>query len=210
MRIHATLSLGRRPRELRSSTGDTKTNSCVSSATTARNFFFLSRRKEGKDATRADAHNVKKGSYFLAPFCGSKKSFFCVPFHVDFVSLDIEGTEVPLLACWPWKKMSPLVWTIEINQKDNEMLIDEIMLSNGYIKYDRLDYSYWKPKWVVTRLDAIYVRRDFLGLESTPFLPFKRDVPYFHKQTKKLEQKWDRWKIYTRCDMSRGHKKAPN
>ncbi len=140
---------------------------------------------------------------------GDKKEFLedsttnSEPFHIDFVSLDIEGGEVSLLACWPWKKMSPLVWSIEVNKVNHEKLIDEIMLRNGYLKYDNLDGSAWQVRDAWDRLDSVYVRRDYLGLTNPPIFPFLRDVEYYHKNKKSMEYKWEMWTIFTQCDMSR-------
>jgi len=68
--------------------------------------------------------------------------------EIDFISLDVEGSEVPVLECFPFDLYQVKVWAIEINK--NEMEIDELMLAYGYIKESHLTYF-------SNRLDAVYV-----------------------------------------------------
>ena len=94
--------------------------------------------------------------------------------EIDLISVDVEGAEVEFLKCFPFDKYDIKIWTIEINK--NEGLIDEIMLINGYIKYQYLSYFH-------SRLDAIYIKNQ----ENIKF-------PWVDSQDS------DKWMKYTRCD----------
>ena len=92
---------------------------------------------------------------------------------IDFISLDVEGAEVEFLKCFPFDKYDVKVWSIEINK--NEGLIDELMLRNGFLKFEYLSYFN-------KRLDAIYLK-----VQTAVKFPFKD------------EQERDQWSKYQRC-----------
>ncbi|ETO05719.1 methyltransferase FkbM family [Reticulomyxa filosa] len=92
---------------------------------------------------------------------------------IDFISLDIEGSEVELLRCFPFDHYRIKVWSIEVNK--NEILIDEIMLAHGYVKETYLTFY-------MNGLDAVYVWK-----------------PRVMKEPWKEEQR-AHWKRYKRCE----------
>ncbi len=74
--------------------------------------------------------------------------------QVDFISLDIEGAEMPVLKTIPWDKVNIRALMIEVNHmgkvfegslKDLEHFLDEI------------GYKYYKS----VQIDNIYIRKDF-------------------------------------------------
>lgn len=93
--------------------------------------------------------------------------------EIDFISLDVEGAEVNFLKCFPFDKYDVKVWSIEINK--NEGLIDELMLRNGFMKFEYLSYFN-------KRLDAIYVK-----------VPIPVKFPFKDQQEK------DQWSKFQRC-----------
>jgi len=92
---------------------------------------------------------------------------------IDFISLDVEGAETDFLSCFPWDRYDVKVWVIEINK--NESPIDEIMLRNGYLKYEHLSQDQW-------RLDAVYVRKAVRG-----------KYPWTD------HEEWNKWSRFKRC-----------
>ena len=92
---------------------------------------------------------------------------------IDFISLDVEGAEIDFLSCFPFDSYDVKVWVIEINK--NESPIDEIMLRNGYLKYEHLTQDQW-------RLDAVYVRKAVLG-----------KYPWTDPE------EWSNWSRFKRC-----------
>jgi FkbM family methyltransferase len=53
--------------------------------------------------------------------------------HVDFVSLDIEGTEYEALTRFDLGKYAPLVIVVEVLSPERSKLIDTLMLRNNYM-----------------------------------------------------------------------------
>lgn len=49
---------------------------------------------------------------------------------IDFLSLDVEGGEIPILSNFPFDRFDIEIWSIENNTKDGQ--IPEIMRANGY------------------------------------------------------------------------------
>ena len=93
--------------------------------------------------------------------------------EIDFISLDVEGSEVEFLKCFPFDKYDVKIWTIEINK--GEEPIDEIMLHYGYMKLQYLTFFQY-------RLDAVYVKQQYKEIR----LPWS-------------EEKEEWWTKYARC-----------
>ena len=60
-----------------------------------------------------------------------------VPSIIDYISMDIEWQEVPVLSTFPFSKYEVILWTIEHNLysdgPETKQIIKELMLANGYI-----------------------------------------------------------------------------
>lgn len=52
--------------------------------------------------------------------------------HVDFMSIDTEGTQKKIMRTFPWAKLSVAVFRIENNYRNFD--IDALMAANGYAK----------------------------------------------------------------------------
>jgi len=94
--------------------------------------------------------------------------------EIDFISLDVEGAEVEFLKCFPFDKYDVKVWAIEINK--HSVAIDEILLANGFMKYEQLTF-FGNP------LDGIYVKKP-----QNVLLPWK------------TKDTLNKWRKYPRCD----------
>jgi hypothetical protein len=70
------------------------------------------------------------------------------PRHIDYVSLDTEGSELDILSTFDFAKYRVRLWTIEHNHTANEANIDRLMASQGYVRKF--------PDW--SRFDAWYAR----------------------------------------------------
>jgi hypothetical protein len=60
-----------------------------------------------------------------------------IPFLIDYISMDIEWQEIPVLSTFPFNKYETILWTIEHNLysdgTETKQRIKEIMISNGYM-----------------------------------------------------------------------------
>ncbi len=68
----------------------------------------------------------------------------------SYLSIDTEGSEYEILNSLNFEKYRPVVFTIEHNYSQLENKIDDLMISNGYIRVFRK----------ITAFDAWYVRTD--------------------------------------------------
>ena len=68
----------------------------------------------------------------------------------SFLSIDTEGSEYEILNSLDFEKYRPVVFTIEHNYLNLQSKIDELMISNGYLRVFRK----------LTSFDAWYVRSD--------------------------------------------------
>ena len=54
---------------------------------------------------------------------------------IDYMSIDTEGSELEILRNFDFKKFGPSILTVEHNHSDEERIIDELLMVNGYIRY---------------------------------------------------------------------------
>ena len=59
-----------------------------------------------------------------------------VPEYIDFISMDIEGSENYVLDYWDFDKYKVKLWCIE-----NGEMYDDVLYKNGYTKYETGEYK---------------------------------------------------------------------
>eukprot|EP01083_Nonionella_stella_P315111 1137199_1 len=75
-------------------------------------------------------------------------------FEIDFVSLRIDGHEADFLRCWPFDRIAVKVFAIcTVDSEMKRIQLDDVMLPNGYFKFESLSFEHSKP-WL------IYVQRE--------------------------------------------------
>ena len=74
--------------------------------------------------------------------------------HVDFLTIDIEGSEPSVLQCWDFENFSPRVITIETNKVQDLRYVDHFFHRNGYNSVDTLNNDAGS-----TWLDNVYVKK---------------------------------------------------
>ena len=70
----------------------------------------------------------------------------------SYISIDTEGSEYEILKSFDFYNFRPKVFTIEHNYTENELKIDELLISNGYVRIFRK----------LTSFDAWYVCKEIL------------------------------------------------
>jgi len=73
---------------------------------------------------------------------------------VDFISLDIEGAELPVLKTIPWDKVNIRALMIEVNHMGK---VFEGSLEDLETYLDESGYKFYKK----VEIDSIYIRKDF-------------------------------------------------
>ena len=67
------------------------------------------------------------------------------PTHIDYISIDTEGSELDILRAFPFEKWDVSLWTVEHNYTKDRDEIFKIMTSNGYLrKKTQFDDWYYK------------------------------------------------------------------
>ena len=64
---------------------------------------------------------------------------------IDYMSVDTEGSELEILRNFDFKKFGPSILTVEHNHSDEEKMIDELLMVNGYIRYfkEHTQFNAW-------------------------------------------------------------------
>ena len=70
----------------------------------------------------------------------------------SYISIDTEGTEYEILKAFDLNNFRPKVFTIEHNHTENESKLDELLISNGYVRIFRK----------LTTFDAWYISSEVL------------------------------------------------
>ena len=74
---------------------------------------------------------------------------------IDVVSLKIEGSEPNFIRCWDFQMYPVKVWiisTIDVYIKE----VDELMMNNGYLKFEVLSFDRAQPSMIFVRRNASY------------------------------------------------------
>lgn len=67
------------------------------------------------------------------------------PKHIDYISVDTEGSEFDILAPFPFEDWDVSVWTVEHNFTENRQKIFELMSGHGYLR-KAVDFDDWYYK----------------------------------------------------------------
>lgn len=60
-----------------------------------------------------------------------------VPYNIDFVSLDVEGSELCILKNWDWENHLVMVWCVEHNHNPEiKKQLDDLMSSKDYLGFN--------------------------------------------------------------------------
>ena len=78
---------------------------------------------------------------------------FNAPNHIDYISIDTEGSEFEILKDFNFEKFSFGILTVEHNYSENQKLIDELLSSHGY---SRIHAN-------ISQFDGWYVNDALLG-----------------------------------------------
>lgn len=107
-----------------------------------------------KDYIDRDRHASRRASYAELPehvltlTTVSLDDFLTqngAPAHIDYISVDTEGSELDILCTFPFDKWDVAMWTIEHNFSEDREKIFEIMTANGYRRKEvRFDDWYYK------------------------------------------------------------------
>ena len=98
-------------------------------------------KKRSKNGRIIDVHSISLNDLMEKTFNGKAPSY---------LSIDTEGSEYEILNSLNFEKYQPVVFTIEHNYSNLQSKIDELMISNGYVRVFRK----------LTAFDAWYVRID--------------------------------------------------
>jgi len=99
--------------------------------------------QDGHTASRREHTTIRLTTISLNDLLGECNA----PQHIDYVSLDTEGSELDILSTFDFARYRVKLWTVEHNHTANEAKIDRLMQTHGY----RREF----PEW--SQFDAWYV-----------------------------------------------------